>query len=241
VWCWTANDSPVCSMTVYLASPNTQQQAEHVCDMPVLVSYAVWSPWMERYQPTFDRVLVDSGVFSELSGGAKVEIEQYREWSEPWLKHADAIAGIDDIRGDWHRSLKNYEAIPWSFPTFHDSDPIELLPELIAMARERSKWIGIGLVPPREGKERFLREVLSRIPDDLHIHGWALRLYTHLRRLNSVDSTNWWRDAMALRKNLPWLTYGECLAIIVKRYIRWNRVFESEAASAQSNLWQESA
>ena len=31
-------------MRVYLASPNTQQQAEHVAGMDVLLSYACWDP-----------------------------------------------------------------------------------------------------------------------------------------------------------------------------------------------------
>ena len=51
-------------MIVYLASPNTQQQAEHVADMPVLLSFAVYRPWMSRYQQTFRRILIDSGAFS---------------------------------------------------------------------------------------------------------------------------------------------------------------------------------
>jgi hypothetical protein len=236
-------------MQVYLASPNTQQQAEHVSGMPVLLSYAIWTPWMERYQQTFGSVLIDSGAFSELTGAAKVDIDEYREWSRPWLRYAEAIAGLDDISGDWKRSLENYGAIPWSFPTIHDTDPPELLRDLIAVARKRSEWLlanepdahakpwlGIGLKPPRQGKERFIRWVCDNVPEDFHIHGWALRAYTHIRRLDSVDSTNWWRDAMALRKDLPWLTYGECLEIIVKRYIRWQRVIAAD--SEQLSMWE---
>ena len=210
-------------MEVYLASPNTQQQAEHCSGMPVLLSFASFSPWMWQYQPTFERVLIDSGAYSELTGHYKADVGKYKDWSAKWRGHADAIAGLDDIRGDWKTSMANYAAIPWSFPTFHDSDPPGLLPELVAMAQERKTWLGIGLVPPREGKENFIRSVCDRVPDDLHIHGWALRRYTHIRRLNSVDSTNWWRDAMAIRQKLPWLTYGETLDLIIKRYQRWTR------------------
>lgn len=213
-------------MNVYLASPNTQQQAQAVAGMPVLVSFACWSDWLHNgYQQSFSRVLVDSGVYSELGGGKRIEIEAYRGWAEQWRGHADGIAGIDDIRGDWRRSLSNYAAIPWTFPTMHDTDPPELLAELVALAVERNRWLGIGLNPPREGKERFVRWVCDNVPEALHVHGWALRRYTHIRRLDSVDSTNWWRDAMKLR-TLPdtaHLTYGECLEIVVKRYQRWTR------------------
>lgn len=214
---------------VYLASPNNQQQAEHVTDMPVLLSFASWKPWLDRYQAGFSRILIDSGAFSELTGAARVDLEEYRDWQARWDGHADAVAGLDDISGDWRRSLRNYEAIPDSFPTFHDSDPPELLDDLVAMARARQGWIGLGLVPPRGGKERWVRETCERVPDDLHVHGWALRLYAHVRRLDSVDSTNWWRDAMKIRSSLPWLNYGECLEIVIKRYQRWERRLREQA------------
>lgn len=215
-------------MTVYLAGPNTQQQAEHLSGMPALLSFAYFSDWMRQYQATFRRILIDSGAFSEFHSGKAVDLGAYREWSQPWVGHADAVAGLDDIRGDWRKGLRNLAAIPWSFPAWHDSDPLEILPAWIALARERGAWLGIGLVPPRHGKEGVLREALRRIPEDIHVHGWALRSYTHLRRLDSVDSTNWWRDAMKLRGQLPWLTYGEALGLVVKRYERWKRVLAPE-------------
>lgn len=215
-------------MRVYLASPGTQQQAEHVAEMPVLLSYALWRPWMDRYQPSFRNLLIDSGAYSELTGAATVDLAAYAEWAQRWTPHADAIAGLDDISGDWRRSLRNYERMPLGFPTFHDTDPWELLPELVALAQARGGWIGLGVKPPRHGKEAWVRRACDAIPDGLHIHGWAMRAYTHVRRLDSVDSTNWWRDAMKIRQQLPWLTYGECLGIVVKRYQRWQRVVVDE-------------
>lgn len=213
------------TMIVYLASPNTQQQAEHICNMPVLLSYSIYSKWMDRYQHTFSRVLIDSGAFSEFTTGKKVNLDAYAEWSKRWDGHADAVAGLDDISGNWRRSLENYLKFPGGFPTFHDSDPPELLNDLVTLAVERKQWLGLGLLPPRHGKERWVRDACDRIPDQLHVHGWAMRAYTHVRRLDSVDSTNWWRDAMQLRtvSDLSHLTYGECLEIVVKRYQRWKR------------------
>jgi hypothetical protein len=215
-------------MNVYLASPNTQQQAEHVADMPVLLSFAIYAKWLDQYQATFSRILIDSGAFSEMNTGKVVDGLAYKDWWQRWVGHADAIAGLDDIRGDWRRSLSNYEKFG-GFPTIHDTDPKEILDDLIAISREQgNNWLGIGLMPPRDGKEDFVRWVCDNVPEDIHIHGWALRAYTHVRRLDSVDSTNWWRDAMALRARagLDFLTYGECLEIVVKRYKRWNRVIK---------------
>ncbi len=217
-------------MTVYLASPRTQQQAEHLSGMPVLVSFGCFSPCLRKgYLQSFDRVLVDSGAFGELNSGIKIDLEEYRAFSGPFIGRADAIAGLDDISGDWRRSLRNYAAIDWTFPTWHNTDPLELLPELCAMAVDRGKWLGIGLKPPRENKETIIRQALEMVPESLHVHLWAGRAYTHIRRIDSVDSTNIWLDAMKLRKNLPWLTYGECIAIVVKRYQRWNRNIAEES------------
>lgn len=211
---------------MYLASPNTQQQAEHVAEMPVLLSFASYSQWLDRYQQTFRRVLIDSGAFSVLTGAANVDLAAYVEWAERWRNHADAVACLDDINGDWRRGMANAAAMPdgLGFPTFHDTDPWEILPDLVAIARERGNWIGLGLKPPRSGKEAWVRKACRLLPEDIHVHGWAMREYTHVRRLDSVDSTNWWRDAMAYRKDFPWLTYGECLEIVVKRYQRWTRL-----------------
>jgi hypothetical protein len=46
-----------------------------------------------------------------------------------------------------------------------------------------------------------------------------------------VDSTNWWRDAMQIRRDLPWLTYGEALELVIKRYKRETRVFREDTQS----------
>jgi len=227
-------------MIVYLASPNTQQQAEHCSGMPVLLSYACRSDWIEKgYQQSFSRILIDSGAYSEFSSGKKIDLSEYADWSSRWIGHADAIAGLDDIAGDWKRSMRNYEAFKLGFPTFHESDPTELLDELVSMAVERKTWIGLGLLPPREGKEQWVRDALDRIPESLHVHGWALRRYTNCRRLNSVDSTNWWRDAMKLRTmtELSHLTYGECLDIVIKKYQRWTRQINEPVASVDAGLW----
>jgi hypothetical protein len=194
--------------------------------MPVLVSYANYSKWMDQYLPSYDRVLVDSGAFSEMNSGKKVDLGAYADWAGE-LTGIDAWAGLDDISGDWKRSLENYKH--GGFPTIHDTDPPELLDELIGLSGERGNWLGVGLKPPRHNKAGWIEETLDRIPRDIHVHGWALRAYTKFDRLDSVDSTNWFRDAMKLRRDLPWITYGEACDLIVKRYKRWHKIPEGES------------
>jgi hypothetical protein len=224
---------------VYLASPNTQQQSEHASGMPVLLSFPCWSDWHRRYQQTYSRILIDSGAYTEFTTGKKVDLSAYIDWATGWMGHADAIAGLDDIAGDWRKSLANYERFPLGFPTFHETDPARFLDDLIPMARKHGGWIGLGLLPEtrrRRGGERWIRDACSRIPDDIHVHGWAARAYTKVRRLDSVDSTNWWQDAMKLRTlpDLAHLTYGECLEIVVKRYVRWDRVLSGPTGEQRS-------
>jgi len=211
-------------MTFYLSSPANQMTADKIRDMPVLLSYAIYAKWLDQYVPSFARVLIDSGAFSEFNSGKVVDGVQYRDWCERWreTEHIDAIAGLDDIRGDWRRSLKNYE-LYGGFPTFHETDPPELLGELIPIARERGNWLGVGLLPPRGGKWRWVKETLARIPDGIHVHVWAGGEYCGHPRVNSCDSTNWLLDSFAYRKEFPFLTLAECVELVVKRYQRIQR------------------
>lgn len=216
---------------IYFASPNNQLQAEAVVGKPVLLSFALYSPWIRSYQHAFGRLLIDSGAYSVFNSGKSVSVDEYRDWAGEWHDHADAVAGLDDISGDWRTSVKNYESFPQAFPTMHDSDPPELLKDLVEMSLSGSKWLGIGLTPPREGKERFVRWVCDSVPDCVHVHGWALRTYSHIRRIDSMDSTNWWRDSFDFKKKMPWLTAGECLDIVSKRYEREPRMFIDDSQS----------
>ena len=98
-------------MRVYLASPSNRDQHEAAKGMPVLISYVGCRGYVEtEFAPTFSHILIDSGAFSEMNSGVKVDLTEYADWSRRWVGHADAIAGLDDITGDWRRSLRNYEA-----------------------------------------------------------------------------------------------------------------------------------
>ena len=195
---------------------------------------------MADYIPTYSDVLIDSGAFSEFSSKIKIDIHSYSDWALQWESRVSAIAGLDSIQGDWRQSLKNYAQFEQGFPTYHDSDPPELLRDLIEMAKERNQWIGIGLVPPRTGKEKWMKSTLEQIPEGIHVHGWACRAYTKFARIDSVDSTNWWRDSLGLKSDskLKHLTHAECLEIIVKRYKRWERKIENDKSEIATELFK---
>lgn len=215
--------------------------ADYLRGMPVLLSYAVSgrSDWLRDYIPSFGPLLIDSGAFSEFNSGKRVDRDAYAEWAEPFRPVVDAVAALDDIRGDWERGLENWRAYSWMFPTFHDSDPWEALETILSV---RPKWLGLGMVPKngQRTNERWLAETLERLTDyPGHVHGWALRGFTGYERLDSVDSTNWFRDSWQVRNDYPWLTPAECVEIVVKRYQRERRLIavpRKKAASPQKEL-----
>jgi len=212
---------------IYLGSPGSQMHAHLVKDMPVLLSYGIWMKWWKNYQASFGPLLIDSGAFSVINSGKTIDVEEYVDWAEQWRGRADAVACLDDISGDWEQGWRNMERHPpgIGFPTFHDKDPWGLLPELCEAARDHGGWIGIGMTPTERPKlGDWLARVLDQIPDDLHVHGWALGHHwrTHLR-LDSMDSTNWFRDSWKFNKQMPWLTPAECVELVVKRSNRLRR------------------
>jgi hypothetical protein len=226
------------SMIFFLGTPQNQIQAHLAEDMPVLLSYGAVSNqrWIDRYIPTFSSVLVDSGAFSELNSGKKIDLMKYVEFAES-IDGVEAWAGLDDISGDWKRSMNNYKY--GGFPTYHDTDPEGILPELIAMARERFGWLGIGLKPPRLGRSEWCIRTLSSIPDDIHVHGWAMYSYAY-PRFDSVDSTNWFRDAWKILNNplTMHLSPAEAIEVIVKRYKRSMRCKRTANSDQQISVFE---
>lgn len=83
--------------------------ADYLKDMPVLLSFACYSNWLDSYQHSFGRILIDSGAFSELNSGKKIDGGAYKDFWGRFQGIADAVAGLDDIKGDWRKSLENYE------------------------------------------------------------------------------------------------------------------------------------
>lgn len=227
---------------MYLSSPLNQMQASHAAGMPVLLSFGELGaikkdkkPWYDSWQQSFKRILIDSGAFKAFTTGKPISGEAYLDWWPRWQGHADAIAGLDDIHGDWRKSLRNYEMYG-GFPTIHDTDPPELLKDLLSISLDRGNWLGIGLKPPRDGKEKFVRWVCDNVPEELHIHGWALRKYSNIRRIDSFDSTNWFKDSWKLLNSpeLKHLTPAECLEIVVKRYQRESRQIKDQSTETEN-------
>lgn len=236
-------------MRVYLSSPGNQMHAAALESMPVLISYALKTKWMESYIPSFGPVLMDSGAFSEMNTGKAVSLDGYGQYLEETRHRVDAAAALDDIRGNWKRSLSNWDALPHTFPVLHDSDPPEYIDAVFERLQDQHRarlrpsdpqWVGIGLVPPRKATDWALK-TLKRIPGGCHVHLFALRKIQRealaVRRDISFDSTNWMLDSWQYRNSMPWLTPAECVEIVVKRYRR-EKIDPAAKQSRQADLWE---
>lgn len=228
-------------MIFYLSSPSNQMHASFLADAPVLLSYTLYPksgrggkcPMMDDYIASFGRILIDCGAWSAMNSGVVIDGEKYAEWLKRWegVEHVDAVAGLDVI-GDWRASLKNYERYG-GFPTLHLNAPDGVLNDLIPLARERGHWIGLGglAAHPAGSQWEWVRKTLDRIPDDLHVHIWGGGSYSGHPDCDSVDSTNWFRDAWKYLNQLPFLTPAECVELVVKRYRRTDRVVKGAATT----------
>lgn len=235
--------------TVYLSSPGNQMQASYLGGMPVLVSFALLSKWLGEYIPTFGQTMVDSGAYSEMSSGKVVDLDKYGQWLDALPFAADAAAALDDIRGDWERSLYNWDQIPQTFPVLHDSDPPNYIDAVLERLQDShrgrlrptdAQWCGIGLVPPRT-KTAFVERLLKRIPSGVHVHLFAMRnMLPQAMAIRgndvSADSINWVLDSFAVKNKIPWLTLAECTEIVVKRY---QRCPPRAAQTTQGDLFDE--
>ena len=78
------------------------------------------------------------------------------------------------------------------------------------------------------------------MPDDLHVHGWALGRYAHLPRIDSMDSTHAWREWGKIRNALgPWITNAECMELAVKKVQREARMRLRDDSEQTAELFAE--
>lgn len=214
--------------TIYLASPGNRRFAELAKGFPVLLSFSQTPEHVMQNASTFSRILLDSGAFSMHTTGKTVEISEYQDWVSRF-PYVDAVAGLDSIEGDHALSLRNYSQME-CFPTIHDTDPTDggYLDELISISREQGRnWLGVGISPnpTRLGRDEWLRSTLDRVPSDIHVHGFALRVYSHLPRFDSFDSTAWQRNAISIRRTLgDWLMHDESVELAIAKIYRSARL-----------------
>jgi hypothetical protein len=233
-------------MRCYLSTPGSLAHAHVAAGANVLISAAYAPDWLLKVASTFERVMWDSGAYTAFTQGTVIDLDAYAERARsiPW---ADSAACLDDISGDWRQGLANWDAHPWMFPVYHDTDPPEALEAILERLQDKDRgrfrpaalqWIGLGMKPPRNAGA-WLGRTLERIPPGVHVHGFAMRGFTETlvdaRGSDcSADSINWILDSRQILQALPWLTPCEALDIVVKRYTRHHKKITTDPRGPKS-------
>ncbi len=146
------------------------------------------------------KLFLDSGAYSALTQGVKIDIQEYIDFIKKYKDHLEAYANLDVI-GDAEASYKNQkimeEAGLTPIPCFHYGEPIGYLKEYI----ENYDYISLGgMVPISTGDLRvWLDELFSKYICDekgmprVKVHGFGLTSHPLLIQYPwySVDSTSW--------------------------------------------------
>lgn len=221
-------------MKVYLATPGTQLHAESMVGCDVLESFALKAraSWMTRYRPTFSSLMLDSGAYSEMSTGVKVDLGEYIAFAQEHGAAYESIVNLDVISGDVKErvaaSSKNLQRMRDAgidaLPVFHQGEPWSVLRELAERGR-----VGVGFQRPIRSADEFLTGVFETIGSSVRVHGFAManERYTGRYPFASVDSATWVHELKALSAItgqasdvLQYLTQGELLKLVVLKYRR---------------------
>jgi hypothetical protein len=229
------------AMRLYIAG-NGRQAESDLIDYKTgarnrLLSYAFIDDWADlafqfwvAERPESASVFLDSGAFSAMSRGSKIDMDKYCAYIE---QHREALAcyAALDVIGDWRATAVNLDVMLQRglrpVPCFHRGSPWE---ELDRIAREH-EYIALGGMVGGEGKrgttteddlsphlDRCFAIIKRHWPVKVHVFGvvaqWVLEKYP----LYSADSSSAIMGAGMGRvsqfkggrlRSMPWTEYGQ--------------------------------
>lgn len=141
-------------------------------------------------------VFLDSGAFSAMTKGVKIDLQEYIHYCHEYSDRLTAYANLDVI-GDPSGSMKNLEKMKGAglnpVPVFHYGSPLSVLDEMVSS----NDYLALGGLVPLKGKKDKLKAWLDRcfscIRDRTKAHGFGVTNFSLLCRypFHSVDSTSW--------------------------------------------------
>lgn len=143
-------------------------------------------------------VIADSGAFSAMSAGVKVEVKDLAKWAIQWKDHFKWVASLDVI-GNPVRTYSNWREMVdihgvQAIPTIHfGTHPSEL----DKYGRRGVDLVGLGglVKVPTSAQMRWLIQVFKYAKKnwpDMQFHGWGCTSHQHFRLpFYSVDSSSW--------------------------------------------------
>ena len=143
-------------------------------------------------------IIADSGAFSAMSAGVKVEVKDLAKWAIQWKDHFKWVASLDVI-GNPVRTYSNWREMVdihgvQAIPTIHfGTHPSEL----DKYGRRGVDLVGLGglVKVPTNSQMRWLIQVFKYAKKnwpDMQFHGWGCTSHDHFRLpFYSVDSSSW--------------------------------------------------
>jgi len=222
-------------MRLYFASPNKHIYAAAVVGQYVLETFADIRPFSDSYRRAFTGLMLDSGAFTEINSGKKVDLHAYGAFAAEHAADYDVVVNLDDIAGDVDKSASNERVLRDEYgldpmPVYHQGEPLSVLAEYCA----RADYVGLGFQRPllsSDDRRAWLDECFAAVPTGHRLHGFAMTGYMGSHPFYSVDSTTWIRTYMDIAYGAHgqigtlahFLTPGEILEIVVKRWERMPR------------------
>lgn len=163
----------------------------------LLVSFVYLSGFLRnKAKYAYRDWVLDSGAFSAYNSGTVISLSQYIDACQQLLATDPTLTEVYalDVIGDWRGSLRNYDAmlkagVP-AIPTFHATDPPEMLAEVCAMHDKIAVGGCVGMNPSR--RIEVAAQVFARVwPKKIHGFGYGMREAIMALPFHSVDATTW--------------------------------------------------
>lgn len=152
--------------------------------------------WEYIKETEHKKIFLDSGAYSAITKGIKINIDDYISFIKENQKHIELYANLDSI-GDWKTTMDNQRYMESRglspLPVYHYGEPKEVLEELC----KRYEYIALGgLVGASvQNQEQWLSLCFSIIKRywPKKIHGFGINSVRIWKQFPfySVDSTRW--------------------------------------------------
>ena len=207
-------------MNIYFATSPSKQHFALIVEEKIkniLVSYHYIKKPQELfkllngYEP--ERIMIDSGAFSVWSNGGSINLENYAEFCVELKKILSSniefnIVNLDVLPGKWgfvpskeeiaksaELGWKNMEYLESKglkvIHIFHQHEDWSILDKLV----KHSDYIGISPANDvsNNEKQKWMKQVFSRIKNKVKTHGFAVTSYNQLYNYPyySADSSSW--------------------------------------------------
>ena len=150
----------------------------------------------KRYPEDRPAIFADSGAFSAMSIGAKIDIDKYAEWVNRWQHLFDVYANLDVIKNaelTWanQKYLENKCGLS-PLPVFHILESWDWLDRYVY----EYSYIALGVAGQQQRKQELMRWLIRCFKiagNRSEFHGFGLSDWLHLPILpwRTIDSTTW--------------------------------------------------